>query len=148
MQCSNNVVVRKCHSNNVNEIIGVLKTIYLQDEKWAENALRKLLSMENYKLMIAELNGKVVGFIGYYVLPSIWKKWNEATINYFFVHKEFQGRGIGSKLLKEVIRQMDEMGIAELHVETEKENKRAIRLYKKHGFLKEFVLLERSKQEH
>ncbi|MCK5593602.1 GNAT family N-acetyltransferase, partial [Candidatus Bathyarchaeota archaeon] len=80
-------------------------------------------------------------------LPSVWEKGNEATINYLFIHKDYQGRGIGSKLLKEVIKQTDKMGIMELHVGTEKENKRAIRLYKKHGFLKEYLLLEREKEQ-
>ena len=141
------LVIREASSDDVNGIIEVLKTIYLQDEAWARKALEKLLATENYMILVAELDRKIVGFIDYYVLPSVWEKWNEATINYLFIHKDYQGRGIGSKLLKEVIKQTDKMGIMELHVGTEKENKRAIRLYKKHGFLKEHLLLEREKEQ-
>jgi len=141
------LVIRDASSDDVNGIIEVLKTIYLQDEAWARKALEKLLATENYVILVAVLDRKIVGFIDYYILPSVWEKWNEATINYLFIHKDYQGRGIGSKLLKEVIKQTDKMGIMELHVGTEKENKRAIRLYKKHGFLKEYLLLEREKEQ-
>ena len=141
------LVIRDASSDDVNGIIEVLKTIYLQDGAWARKALEKLLATENYVILVAMLDRKIVGFIDYYILPSVWEKGNEATINYFFIHKDYQGRGIGSKLLKEVIKQTDKMGIMELHVGTEKENKRAIRLYKQHGFLKEYLLLEREKEQ-
>jgi ribosomal protein S18 acetylase RimI-like enzyme len=147
MKHTKNTVIREAASDDINGIIEVLKTSYLQDEAWARKALQKLLASENYVILVAELDRKIVGFIDYYILPSVWEKWNEATINYLFIHKDYQGRGIGSKLLKEVIKQTDKMGIMELHVGTEKENKRAIRLYKKHGFLKEYLLLEREKEQ-
>ena len=147
MKHTETLVIREASIDDVNGIIEVLKTIYLQDEAWARKALEKLLATENYVILVAELDREVVGFIDYYVLPSVWEKWNEATINYLFIHKGYQGRGIGSKLLKEVIQQTDKMGIMELHVGTEKKNKRAIRLYKKHGFLKEYLLLEREKEQ-
>jgi ribosomal protein S18 acetylase RimI-like enzyme len=147
MKHTKDLVVREAASDDANGIIEVLKTSYLQDEAWARKALQKLLASENYVILVAELDRKIVGFIDYYILPSVWEKWNEATINYLFIHKDYQGKGIGSKLLKEVIKQTDKMGIMELHVGTEKENKRAIRLYKKHGFLKEYLLLEREKEQ-
>lgn len=121
----------------------MLETIYLQDVAWAERAIKKLLATENYVILVAELDDQIVGFIDYYILPSIWEKWNEATINNFFIHKDYQGAGKGSRLLEEVIKRTDEIGIVELHVGTEKKNEGAIRLYKKHGFLMKYLLLER-----
>ena len=147
MKHTKDLAIREASIDDVNGIIEVLQTIYLQDETWARKALQKLLTTENYVILVAELALKIIGFIDYYILPSVWEKWNEATINYFFIHKDYQGRGIGSKLLKEVIKQTDKMGIMELHVGTEKENKRAIRLYKKHGFLKEHLVLEREQKQ-
>jgi len=140
------LVIREALDKDVNGIIEVLSSIYLQDEVWARRALKNLLATENYIIIVAELNGAVVGFIDYYVLPSVWEKWNEATINNFFVHKSYQGRGIGSKLLTEVVRRADEIGLGEIHVATEKNNRRAIRLYKKQGFVKEYLLLQRTRE--
>jgi len=146
MKLVNNLIIREATNEDIEGIINVLKTAYLQDEAWAREALQKLLATANYTILVAELDGKIVSFIDYYVLPSVWEKWNEATINYFFVHKDYQGKGIGSRLLKEVIKRTDETGIMELHIGTEKDNKRAINLYRKHGFLKEYLLLQREKE--
>ena len=146
MKPADNLVVREAVNEDIEGIIRVFKTTYLEDEPWARSALRRLLATSNYVMLVAELGGMVVGYADYYVLPSIWEKWNEATVNYLFVHKDYQGKGIGSKLLEEVVKRADKVGIAELHVATEKGNEQAIRLYKKHGFLKEYVLLERVRE--
>jgi len=146
MKLAGDLIIRKAANKDIEGVIEVLKTIYLQDVAWAERAIKKLLATENYMILVAELDDHIVGFIDYYTLPSIWEKWNEATINNLFIQKDYQGKGIGSRLLEEVIKRTDEIGIVELHVETEKDNERAIRLYKKHGFLKEYLLLERVKK--
>ena len=137
------LIIREATNKDAKGIIAALKTVYLQDEVWAERAIKRLLATKDYAIFVAELSEQIVGFIDYYVLPSIWEKWNEATINNLFVDRDYQGKGIGSRLLGEVIERTDEIGIVELHVGTEKDNKKAIRLYRKHGFLKEYLLLER-----
>jgi ribosomal protein S18 acetylase RimI-like enzyme len=143
MKLAGDLIIRKAANKDIEGVIEVLKTIYLQDIAWAKRAIKKLLATENYVILVAESEDRIVGFIDYYILPSIWEKWNEATINNLFIHKNYQGRGIGSRLLEEVIKRTDEIGIVELHVGTEKDNERAIRLYKRRGFLKEYLLLER-----
>jgi len=146
MKLAGDLIIREAANKDIEDVIGVLKTIYLQDVAWAKRAIKKLLATENYVILVAMLDDQIVGFIDYYILPSIWEKWNEATINNLFIHKDYQGRGIGSRLLEDVIKRTDEIGIVELHVGTEKDNEKAIRLYKKHGFLKEHLLLERMKK--
>jgi len=143
MKLAGDLIIREAANKDIEGVIEVLKTIYLQDIAWAKRAIKKLLATENYVILVAELDDRIVGFIDYYILPSIWEKWNEATINNLFIHKNYQGGGIGSRLLEEVIKRTDEIGIVELHIGTEKDNERAIRLYKKHGFFKEYSLLER-----
>ena len=146
MKRAGDLIIREAANKDIESVIEVLKTIYLHDVAWAERAMKKLLATENYVILVAELDDQIVGFIDYYILPSIWEKWNEATINNLFIHKDYQGKGIGSRLLEEVIKRTDKVGIVELHVGTEKDNERAISLYKKHGFLKEYLLLERVKK--
>jgi ribosomal protein S18 acetylase RimI-like enzyme len=142
----NNVVVREATNKDINGIIEVLKSIHLQNEVWTREALQKLLATKDYVILVAELNGAVIGFIDFYVLPSVYEKWNEATINNFFVHRSHQNKGVGSKLLTEAVKRADEMGLGEFSVGTEKDNQRAINLYKKHGFDKEYLMLQRTKE--
>lgn len=42
------LVIREALDKDVNGIIEVLKSIYLQDEVWAGRALKNLLATENY----------------------------------------------------------------------------------------------------
>ena len=146
MESMSGLIVRHATRRDIAGIISVIQTVYLQDEDWARQAIEQLLDLPNCTILVAELNGTIVGFIDYYVLPSIWEKWDEATINYLFVHKNYQGRGTGAALLEEVIKQTSKMGIGELHVGTKKDNTRALRLYRKHGFTKEYLQLERVRE--
>lgn len=52
-------------------------------------------------------------------------------------------KGIGNRLLREIIRSAENKGVSEIHVVTEFKNKPAINLYKKHGLMKESLQLER-----
>lgn len=139
------IIINKATENDVKGIMEVLETAwFLQDKEWAKEALRKLFNMKNYVVLVAKKGDMVVGFIDFFVVPSISEKWNEARILNFFVHKDFQGKGIGSKLLDAVTKMTEKMSVAELFVETSKNNKKAIRLYKKQGFTNEYLLLEKT----
>ena len=56
------------------------------------------------------------------------------TIDELFVKKEFRRKGIGSALLREAIKKLQNFKPRLILVGTEKTNKKAIRLYKKVGF--------------
>jgi ribosomal protein S18 acetylase RimI-like enzyme len=143
------IVISKASEKDAANIVEVLENAwFLHDKKWTKEALRKLISMKNYVLLVAKTNNRVIGLIDFFVVPSLSEKWNEARILNFFVHKDFQGKGVGSKLLKAVTKLADEMGIAELFVETTKDNEKAIQFYRKHGFTNEYLLLERVEKKH
>ncbi|MEM3010302.1 MAG: GNAT family N-acetyltransferase [Candidatus Bathyarchaeia archaeon] len=142
----NKIIINKATENDVEGIMEVLESAwFLQDKEWAKEVITKLFGMENYVLLVAKKGDIVAGFIDFFVVPSISEKWNEARILNFFVHKDFQGKGVGSKLLNAVTKMTDEMGVKELFVETTKENQKAVHFYKKHGFTNEYLLLERAK---
>ena len=83
-------------------------------------------------LLVAEENKEIVGFIlAHFVQYGFFRY---GTIDEFYVKKEFRGRGIGKKLIKEVMRKLQRMNVKMIIVGTEKENKGAIKLYKKVGF--------------
>lgn len=57
---------------------------------------------------VAEMNGKVLGFIN--ITP-------EGYLHRFYVHMDFQGQGIGSKLLEAVEAKAIELNLKEIHTE-------------------------------
>ncbi len=55
------------------------------------------------------------------------------------IASEYQSMGLGDKAMKYIIRLSKELGVKRLDLEVISENKRAQRLYRKHGFVKEGV---------
>ena len=55
------------------------------------------------------------------------------------IHPTYQGRGLGDKLLKQVILQNKTMGVQVISLEVRVSNLTAIKLYEKSGFLKDAI---------
>ena len=83
-------------------------------------------------LLVAEENKQIVGFIWAHFIQYGFFKYG--TIDELFVKKESRGKGIGSSLLKKAIKKLQNLKAKIILVGTEKENKEAIKLYKKVGF--------------
>jgi len=120
------------------------------EETWNGNTifltenLQKSLSSNQFIVLVAEFNSSIVGFVDCAVFPSFWECQKQGLIVDLFVHPTYQSRGVGSELLKALIKRADAENIAELHVSTGWNNRKARKLYGKFGFTKENLLLERS----
>jgi len=84
---------------------------------------------------IAEVNKKVVGCCALHVLGKEYnpgsKEFILAEIRSLVVSKNFQGKGIGTELVKECINEAKKMGINKIFTLTLKDN---IKFFKKLGF--------------
>ena len=63
------------------------------------------------------------------------KKGKRAYLFAFRVHKDYQGKGLGSYLLETVVDELNANGYHELTVGVEGDNNRARYMYEKHGFI-------------
>lgn len=101
-------------------------------------------SMENlsYELLVAELDGKLVGFIDQWIICDFVHGAKLSYIQNLYVASRHRRKGIGSKLLEKVLKNAKEREVAEIHVVTEFDNKPAINLYRKHGLIKKSLQLE------
>lgn len=98
-------------------------------EPWSYNSLRDELKNRLAKYIVAEEDGKIVGYLG------VWHIIDEAHITNVAVHKDFRGRGIGGGLMEALDRQCKEYMIASITLEVRASNLVAQNLYKKYGFL-------------
>lgn len=80
---------------------------------------------DNEKILVYELNGKIVGFIEYL------KNYETIDIINIAVLEEFRRDGIGSKLIDYLIENND---IEHIMLEVRKSNENAIKFYEKNGF--------------
>ena len=105
--------------------------------------LRKALRNPDYELVVAELDGDIVGFIDQWIVHDFAHGAKLGYIQNLYIASKHRRKGIGSRLLEEIMRSAEKKGVLEIHVVTEFENKAAISLYRKHGFVGESLQLER-----
>src|ERR1044071_8315485 len=119
---SKTYLIRKARMNDVRPIHGLLN--YFADRR--ELLPRSLSEVyENLQQFFVATHGnKVVGCCALYVT------WNGlAEVKALAVHPDYQGRGLGKKLLKTVVQEAKKIGVETLFTLTIREG-----LFKKYGF--------------
>lgn len=96
---------------------------------WTERSYRfELTENPSSHLWVAELNGRVVAMIAYWLIVD------EAHIGTIAVHPEYRRRGIARRLLAETLIAMSEKGARSATLEVRRSNLAAQDLYRKFGF--------------
>ena len=96
---------------------------------WSRKAFGETLSYYHTLFLAAEIDGEIAGYCGFY------QSLEEAEITNVAVKRQFQRRGIGRKLLLELMRLGKEQGAFAFTLEVRVSNLPAIRLYESLGFV-------------
>jgi ribosomal protein S18 acetylase RimI-like enzyme len=94
-------------------------------QKWIDNSIEKRFADD---LLIYQENNQTMGFVTYKVLE------NSATIGLIAIKPEFQGKGIGGKLLNYVENCLLEQNVKNLIIPTQKTNEAACKFYIKQNY--------------
>ncbi|WP_048091765.1 GNAT family N-acetyltransferase [Geoglobus acetivorans] len=106
-----------------NRCLGLPPSTRIAIENWIDYLA------ENGFAIVAELGGKLIGHC--VIVPTAdWKKVDLSI----FVHQDYQDRGIGQALLGQIIDYAKRMGFDGIMLVTERDNHRAVHVYKKFGF--------------
>ncbi len=109
---------------DIEEVFRINRENFTTDA-WSRFAFEKEFENKFSKRFVLELDGRVVGYIIYWVVRD------EATIMTFAIDKEHQNRGYGEFLLRESLKKINAKRIL---LDVRKTNLRAINLYRKLGF--------------
>ncbi len=117
-------------------------TITVEDEKkWIYNLTQNL----NSQVFIAELNCQIVGLL--FFIANTKRKNSHSGEFGVSVHPEFQGVGVGRRLIEKLLLWADTNSqIEKVYLNVFETNKNAIELYKKIGFLEEGRFVKSIKQ--
>ena len=97
-------------------------------ERWR---LRMKSIFENQIILVAESGGKMIGFCtGTLDEPTRW-----AYIDIIGVDPALQGKGAGRRLLRAMMKLLEERGARHLHLDCLVENDAGNRLYRSEGFV-------------
>ncbi|MDP4177669.1 MAG: N-acetyltransferase family protein [Bacillota bacterium] len=101
----------------------------LEDRKqWYKEKMQK-----GYPLLVFEEDNKVVGYATFGSFRA-WPAFKYTIEHSVYVHKDYRNRGIGTKLLRELIKTADEKGYATLVAAIDSLNENSIKIHEKIGF--------------
>lgn len=95
---------------------------------WSEQAFIDETENELANYIIAEDNGAVIGYVGY------WKVVDEGHITNIAVSPDYRRKGIASEMLSRIIKSAYDDNLYLLTLEVRKSNIAAQKLYEKFGF--------------
>jgi GNAT superfamily N-acetyltransferase len=99
------------------------------------SAFEQIDKDSNHELIVAELNGEIIGTLQLMFLPSIsFQGGLRAQVESVRVDKKYRGRGIGSELMKWTIERVKEHGAHVVQLTTHRSRDDAHRFYDRLGF--------------
>jgi ribosomal protein S18 acetylase RimI-like enzyme len=98
----------------------------------------------SYDILVATAGREIAGLVDLWTFPDFGEGANTSTIQNLVVASKFRRRGIAYALVKHVVKLAKKRGAREIHVSTSMRSKKAIALYRKHGFTKLHAFLEKS----
>lgn len=104
-----------------------VKKIYGWDEKKQIEIYKNFINEHRKDMKIIKSNNKIIGVFTNYINEN-----NESVISLFYIDKSYQGKGIGTKILKEQL-EFDKQNKRNTILQVYKENPAQF-LYKKVGF--------------
>ena len=108
------------------EIMAIERIAY--SYPWSERFFRQELQVECARSLLVQLDGRIVGYILFWLLPG------EIDIHNVAVHPDFRRRGLGRHLLEQVITEARSRASTRITLEVRKSNLPAQKLYESMGF--------------
>lgn len=100
---------------------------------WSEENLRQSLLNPEYLFLVAEKDGKVVGYAG------LFRVLDEGDITNIVVDERYRGRGLGKALTETLLIEGRKCGIHAFTLEVRVSNGAAIHIYEELGFVREGI---------
>ena len=130
-----NVFIRKLKADDVEDISSIHVTITQAPVK---NDFKKTIeehaSKEEGASFVAELQGKVVGYMISYILAGGFGIGKSAWIALLGVNPKYMGQGIGDKLAREILKYYKDLGIKDIYTSVRWDSADLLSFFKTLGF--------------
>ncbi len=123
----NEIVIRRMTKNDVDAVHAIETAVF--PVPWSrEDFLREMTVNACARYLVAETEGKVIGFAG------AWIVLDEAHITNIAVLEGWRGKGAGRKLTEGLLQYAANLGVVYTTLEVRRSNETAKRLYQSLGF--------------
>src|SRR5690349_2525296 len=109
------------------------------------NAFREIEADPNNELIVAELDGKVIGTLQLVITPSLsYKGSKRSIVESVRVDSTLRGQGIGLKMMLWAIERAEQRGCVSMHLTSHNDRTDAHRFYESLGFSKSHTGMKKS----
>lgn len=123
------IAIREMEIDDLSQVMEIENATFAVP--WTEMGYFSFLMREDTLFLVAEEEGKILGYCGLLMVLD------ESDITNVAVEKSHRGQGIGEALVRELADRAARRGIALLHLEVRQSNQAARGLYRKLGFLED-----------
>ncbi len=122
-----NIEFQKLGAEHIESVLEIERISF--KSPWNRSLFEKEIQLEFSYFFVAFLEGRVVGYGGF------WKAKDDADILNLAVHPAFRKKGVGRKILSYLLDSAKEIGIKRVFLEVRDTNPAAIKLYEAFGFI-------------
>jgi ribosomal protein S18 acetylase RimI-like enzyme len=123
--------------------LGLDKRLY--HKYWDQGELFKSFTREPEYCLVAEEEGKIIGFSIGHRQFSQWAE-NIAKIEWVAIHRKHRRKGIGTQLCIQLIKELKKTGAKKIVVDVESTNEASMKMLEKFSFQKIFSVNWLSKE--
>ena len=140
-----NLQIRKLNSHDLDKFIALIRVFEnvfeMKNFKIPNQGhLEKLLENDSFFVFVALIDGKVIGGLTSYTLQQYYSDRALVYIYDLAVLTEFQRKGIGKKLISEILGYCKGIGIEEVFVQADEVDDHALEFYNSTGGIAEKVV--------
>jgi len=109
----------------------------IESEEILHNTVTALVESGDTEVLVAKEGSKVVGFtvVTVNTFQNLYQtKKLIGEISAIYVHREYRGKGVGSKLLEEAMKYLQSRGVEIVLAEVRADNEASMKLFTKYGF--------------
>ena len=122
-------MIEKCKQADFDKVYSIMESSFPVNEIRSKAGQYSLLQNPNYSLFIKKEKDETIGFI------SVWDLYDFNFIEHFALDKNYRGKGIGSKMLKQVIDNSKKMVVLEVEPIINEITKKRVDFYTRNGLL-------------
>lgn len=147
------ISIRTARTEDLNDLVGLLHMLFsiekdfLFDVEKQKKGLSTLLDTEQAVVLVADAEGKAVGMCTGQIVVSTAEGGPSVLVEDVTVAKEFQGQGIGKKLMSEIESWARKRGATRLQLLADQHNTAAISFYEKIGWTGTNLICLRRKEQ-
>ena len=130
-----NIHIRELSAGDTEDIAGIYASIVRKPvDKDFKDLIAKHARSENDICFVAELDGRVIGFMISYILTFGFGIEKSAWIATLGVDPDHMGRGIGDRLAREIFKLYKRMGISRVYTSVRWDSTDLLSFFKTLGF--------------